>query len=113
HSFRDLMVGAGRIATHAQATDDAAVVVERCTTAEEDRSTGDLTTVSLLTGREQQLGVEQVGLAKTPQRMAWRREGMQSRRGEREVIETECIRRIGLGLRNRLAARPDVSWILG
>lgn len=65
HPLRDLVVGTGSIAAHAQATDDVAVAVERYATSEEDCSTGNLTAVSLLTGREQQLGVEQVGLAKT------------------------------------------------
>jgi hypothetical protein len=81
--FRDLVIGGRRVAAHAEAADDAPVVIERQPAAEKDQAARDVTAIAIrLAWRIQEAGIEQVRLAE-----AGLGERVEARGREREFID--------------------------
>src|SRR5262249_43711975 len=65
----------------------------------------------LLARRREEAGVERVGLAQTPKGMARLCKRVEPSGGQRQGIKTECVGGISFGLRDRLAAGPDLRRV--
>ena len=105
HTLRDLVVGAGGIATDAQPADNLPVAVKRHPTPKEDHAASDLVNPALSAGGRQEKWIERIRLPQTPQRMTGLNQSVKPCGRERSAIVTEGVGGICLGLGDGLAAR--------
>src|SRR5690606_12673946 len=109
----DLVVGAGGVAAHSEATNAFVLAVERHAAAERDDTTADAAQRWLRVRTSQARRGEGIGLGDAVEGLPGLAQRIHARRGQRRGVGAEGIRRECLGYGDGTAAGPGRGSVIG